>query len=78
MREHERIITTKAAQIIDLVEDAIREAHPEIEQFVPQKDEDGNLVNTLLYGEAYYNLENDVIEIIKRETGAIFVEGLGD
>lgn len=54
-----------AHTIIDLVEDAIRKAHPEIEQFVPKTDEEGNMVNTLLYGEAYYDLENEVAEVLR-------------
>lgn len=54
-----------AHTIIGLVEDAIRKAHPEIEQFVPKEDKDGNPINTLLYGEPYYNLENEVVEVLK-------------
>ncbi len=54
-----------AHTIIDMVEDAIRKAHPEIEPFVPKEDGDGNECNTLLTGEYYYNLENEVVKVLE-------------
>jgi hypothetical protein len=53
-----------AHTIIDLVENAIRTAHPEIEQFVPKTDKEGNVINTFLYGEDYYNLEDSVVQVL--------------
>jgi len=49
-----------AHTIIDLVEMAIRKAHPEIEKYASKLDE-----NTLLHGEAYYNLEAKIAKILK-------------
>lgn len=45
-----------AHQIIDLVEFAIRKTHPEIDKIA--SDSEGN---TLLYGEVYYDLENEIV-----------------
>jgi len=48
-----------AHNIIDLVEETIRRENPSVETLVPQPD------NTFLHGEAYYNLENEVVEAIE-------------
>lgn len=53
-------LTEKAHAIIDLVEEAIRNAHPRIEAIAQEKEE-----NTLLIGETYYDLENEVVEELK-------------
>ena len=50
-----------AHEIIDLVEDAIRKAHPTIDAKASRLKE-----NTLLYGENYYNLEDEIAEILRR------------
>jgi hypothetical protein len=47
----------KAALIIDLVESKIREVYPFIETFANSQKG-----NTLLYGENYYDLENEIVE----------------
>lgn len=48
-----------AHEIIDLVELSIRKAHPMIEDLA------ANLKgNTLLYGENYYDLENEISELL--------------
>lgn len=51
---------TLTSEIIDLVEDAIRKAHPKVDKI--GKNCQGN---TLLYGEKYYNLEDSLAEILK-------------
>lgn len=51
---------TLTSEIIDLVEDAIRKAHPKVDKI--GKNCQGN---TLLYGEKYYNLEDSLVEILK-------------
>ncbi len=50
-----------AATIIDHVEDAIRKAHPWI-SYVAENFISGN---TLLTGEDYYNLEDEVKDLIE-------------
>lgn len=57
-----------AADIIDTVEEKIREAHPEIEKIVPKEDEDGNVIDTLLHGEAYYDLEGEVASLLREKS----------
>jgi hypothetical protein len=54
--QRERIL---ASQIIDLVEDAIRKAHPKVDRV--GKNCQGN---TLLYGEKYYDVEDLLTEIL--------------
>ena len=50
-----------AHEIIDLVELSIRKAHPTIEDLAT------NLKgNTLLYGENYYDLENEISELLRQ------------
>jgi len=53
-----------AANIIDMVEYAIRKAHPEVDD-VASKCEG----NTLLYGEAYYDLEDEVSNLLREKLG---------
>ncbi|MDG6221915.1 MAG: hypothetical protein IAX21_07120 [Candidatus Bathyarchaeota archaeon] len=48
-----------AHEIIDLVELSIRKAHPTID--AQAADLKGN---TLLYGENYYDLENEITELL--------------
>lgn len=48
-----------AHNIIDLVEETIRRENPSVETLVPQPD------NTFFHGEAYYNLENEVVQQIE-------------
>lgn len=50
-----------AHEIIDLVENAIRKAHPTIDAKTSRLKE-----NTLLHGENYYNLEDEIAEILRR------------
>ena len=50
-----------AHEIIDLVENEIRKAHPSIDKkALAQKGK------TLLYGETYYDLENEIVEILSK------------
>jgi len=49
-----------AHEIIDLVEDAVRKAHPTVDTKASRLKG-----NTLLYGENYYNLENEIAEILR-------------
>jgi hypothetical protein len=50
-----------AHEIIDVVELSIRKAHPTIEDLAT------NLKgNTLLYGENYYDLENEISELLRQ------------
>ena len=49
-----------AHTVIDLVESTIRRSYPFIDKLARQKKG-----NTLLYGEAYFDLENDVVEAVK-------------
>lgn len=51
--------TVLAHRIIDLVEETIRRNHPEIEKIASRCEG-----NTLLYGEVYYDLENEVVEAL--------------
>jgi len=52
----------KAHVIIDMVEQAIRKAHPKIDEYASRLEG-----NTLLYGETYYNLETEIAEILSGE-----------
>lgn len=58
-----------AADLIDLVESAIRDAHPEIEKIASSwKPEDPDVTeppNTLLYGEGYYDLEDQITQKLR-------------
>lgn len=51
-----------AAEIIDLVEHAIREEHPDVDKIASEIVIDEEKPNTLLHGEAYYDLENSLTE----------------
>jgi hypothetical protein len=68
-----------AANVIDIVEAAIREAHPQVEEIASNwVDGEGGKPNTLLHGEAYYNLEDELAGKFRKalETaGAGEVEG---
>lgn len=57
MNRYERL----AAEIIDVVEHEIREAHPEVEALASACEG-----NTLLHGEVYYNLEERLASQIKK------------
>ena len=62
------IWTTLAHEIIDDVEDYIRKFHPEVEQHVKDchyEDEDGNFMNTLLYGDEYDEVEYHVARLLQ-------------
>ena len=50
-----------AHEIIDLVECSIRKAHPTIDTKAL-----GSKGKTLLYGENYYDLENEIAEILRK------------
>ena len=50
-----------AHEIIDLVELSIRKAHPSVDAKASALE-----ANTLLYGEAYYDLENGISEILRK------------
>jgi hypothetical protein len=52
-----------AAAIIDMVENAIREVHPEVDEIASKCEG-----NTLLHGEAYYTLEDDIAVMLREET----------
>ena len=49
-----------AHRIIDIVEKAIRKAHPFIDRFANTLE-----INTLLHGEGYYRLETEIAELLK-------------
>ena len=51
-----------AAETIDEVENAIRQATPEVEVIASRKEG-----NTLLYDEAYYDLEDYVASILREQ-----------
>jgi len=51
-----------AADIIDMVEHAIREAHPEVDRIASKCEG-----NTLLRGEAYYALEDKVSNLLREK-----------
>jgi len=50
-----------AHEIIDLVECSIRKAHPKIDKKALASEG-----KTLLYGENYYDLENEIAEILRK------------
>ncbi len=57
-----------AHEIIDIVENNVRTFHPEVEQHVQEchaEDDDGNIVNTLFYGENYDKTESEVAQYLK-------------
>jgi len=62
-----------ASHIINMVEDAIRKQWPEIDRIAQNHVVDGENVNTLLHGETYYTLEDEIAE--EMATG---VDALGD
>ena len=49
-----------AAEIINEVESTIRQANPEVEAMASEKEG-----NTLLYGQAYYDLENYIASVLE-------------
>jgi len=51
-----------AAAIIDMVEYAIRKAHPEVDEKASKYEG-----NTLLHGEAYYTLEDEVSNFLREK-----------
>lgn len=51
-----------AANIIDMVEEAIRKAHPEVDEIASKCEG-----NTLLHGEAYYDLEDEVSNFLREK-----------
>lgn len=53
-------LTKVAHRIIDLVEEKIRHEHSDIDE--KAKKLEGN---TLLQGEGYYDLENEVVQVLK-------------
>lgn len=55
-----------AAEIIDMVEYAIRTAHQEVEMLASKQEG-----NTLLHGESYYSLEDEIAERLREETGKL-------
>jgi len=58
--------TELAHEIIDMVEERIRELYPDIEIIASEvTDEDGEFPNTLLFGDDYYSLEDDIANLIK-------------
>jgi len=52
-----------AHTIIDMVEMAIRKAHPEIDKYASKLEG-----NTLLHGEAYYNLESEIADMLRERS----------
>lgn len=73
--DYEAIDYTKVAHdIIDVVEMAIRQAHSNIDKYANKlvikgdiPNEPDEKPNTLLYGEAYYNLENEIVRRLKED-----------
>lgn len=57
----------KAHEIIDMVEEAIRDEFPQVDKIARDRVVDGEKPNTLLYGEAYYDLENQLAETIRNK-----------
>lgn len=53
-----------ASHIIDLVEDAIRSEHLEFDDIAKNYTVDGEKPNTLLYGIPYYDLEEEIINLL--------------
>jgi len=51
-----------AAEIIDMVEHAIRTANPEVDRIASEQEG-----NTLLHGEAYYRLEDEIAEKLREK-----------
>lgn len=51
-----------AANIIDMVEYAIRKTHPEVDEIASKCEG-----NTLLHGEAYYTLEDKVSNLLREK-----------
>lgn len=60
MGESMDTVTEIAARVIDMVECDIRRANPEVDAIATEKEG-----NTLLHGEAYYELENAIVEQLK-------------
>jgi len=56
-------LTNLAAELIDLVEGRIRDLFPDINKMAEQLEG-----NTLLHGEEYYELEDEIIEKLKELT----------
>jgi len=56
-----------AHEIIDLVEERIRKEHPVVDKYAEQwfDEENEEFPNTLLYGEAYYDVEDVIITWIE-------------
>jgi len=53
-------LTNLAAEVIDLVEGRIRELFPDIDLMTEQLEG-----NTLIHGEEYYELEDEIIEKLR-------------
>lgn len=65
----EHPIRAVSIDIIDMVEQRIRETHPMVEKIATElKNKDGENPNTLLYGAVYYDLENDIMQSITEAT----------
>ena len=63
-----------AATIIDMVEDAIRQAHPDVDKIAKEVTYVGGMIphaDTLLYGETYYALEDDLTREIEETTARL-------
>ena len=56
-----------AHRIIDRVEYAIRQAHPEVDSIARQY-----YPNTLLYGDAYSDLENAIVTLLAEPQTKVF------
>lgn len=63
-----------AYNIIDRIEEEIRKAHPKIDEMASKMEG-----NTLLYGEVYYDLENEIAGILEKigVSNDNIVEGIG-
>ena len=59
-----------ATMLIDMVEDAIRQAHPKIDRIAEETVYEGSLgiPGTLLFGDAYYALEDELTKEIEEAT----------
>ena len=51
-----------AAVIIDMVEYAIRKTHPQVDEIASKCEG-----NTLLWGEAYYDLEDEISSLLREK-----------
>ena len=54
-----------AHDVIEMVEGKIRSLHPVVDEYACNLLVDDERINTLLHGEGYYDLENEVTEYLQ-------------